>query len=78
METTVDIEALRNDIIREVLATEDLGLLEWMKEMVLGRRRYTAKELKARIRRAEAEDEEGTDWEDVKKELRAEFPWNSW
>ena len=30
METTVDINALRNELAREILETDDLGLLEWI------------------------------------------------
>ena len=32
METTVDINALRNELAREILETDDLGLLERIRE----------------------------------------------
>ena len=78
METTVDINALRNELAREILETDDLGLLEWIRKKMDSHeslRPYTAEELRARVRRAEAEDPEGTDWDDFEKELKQELPW---
>ena len=34
METTVDINALRNGIIRDLKETKSLGMLEWFREMM--------------------------------------------
>ena len=78
METTVDINALRNELAREILETDDLGLLEWIRKKMDSHeslRPYTVEELRARVRRAEAEDPEGTDWDDFENELKQEFPW---
>ena len=78
METTVDINALRNELAREILVMEDVEWLEWIRKKIDDHeslRPYTAEELRARVRRAEAEDPEGTDWDDFEKELKQELPW---
>ena len=78
METTVDINALRNELAREILVMEDVEWLEWIRKKIDDHeslRPYTVEELRARVRRAEAEDPEGTDWDDFEKELKQEFPW---
>ena len=64
METTVDINALRDGIIRDLKETKSLGMLEWIREMMDRVKEtekeenlepYTMEELNARIDRAEAE-----------------------
>lgn len=82
METTVDINALRDGIIRDLKETKSLGMLEWIREMMDRVKEtekeenlepYTMEELNARIDRAEAEEENGIpgmEWQDFAEEIR--------
>ena len=87
MEATVNIDILRDGIIRDLKETKSLGLLEWIREMMDRVKEmekeenlepYTMEELNARIDRAEAEEENGIpgmEWQDFAEELKREFPW---
>lgn len=85
METTVDINALRNELAREILETEDRILLEKIRAFLAGcssvaaeeQMPYTVEEIRSWAKKAEDEIRAGVPgkpWEEFKAEMRRKHP----
>jgi len=80
---TVELDTCRNELIRDILATDNIEVLRTMrrayrrvmaKAMYRAEKLYTMEELNARIDEAEAE-EGGTPSEEFFTQMEREMPW---